>query len=426
MEPAVRAMLSLALPVVATYLGIMLMNVVDLLFVGRVSSVAVGAVGVGSSFFSWGLVFGLGLLSALDYAVSNAVGAGRKSELGQWMIQGILLAIGVSVPGTVLLWVVSQNVSFFGVQPEVAVEVGPYLSVLAVSLLPVLVFTAIRLALQAAGSVAPSLWVLVGANILNVALNALLVPSKGAWGSALATTTARTAMALALILYAARLAPLSHWFDIQRDKLSVLWKVGFPAALQFMFEVGVFATSTTLAGRFSAPDLAGFQIVLSTASVTFMVPMGIGASTAVLVGQALGEGKRAEAFARGWRGLALGAGCMAFLGVGIALLRGVLAEGFTTDLAARASAAPLFIVAALFQLSDGTQVVAAGALRGLGKTRGSMIANCVGHWGVGLPLGVYLGFYLGYGVLGLWIGLAVGLTVVAAALVALWWHATTR
>jgi MATE family multidrug resistance protein len=205
-----------------------------------------------------------------------------------------------------------------------------------------------------------------------------------------------------------------------------LLRLGFPAAMQMVLEVGVFALATTLAARLPAEALAAHQIVLNIASLTFMVPLGVGSATAVLVGQALGRGEQAGAVTTGWRGFQLGVGFMAISGLAFLLFPGPLLGCYTHDPGVIRIGRSILLLAAFFQLADGTQVVGTGALRGLGDTRAPMIANLCGHWFVGLPLGVWLCFGLRYGLAGLWVGLATGLIVVAAALLWRWWASTRK
>jgi MATE family multidrug resistance protein len=203
-----------------------------------------------------------------------------------------------------------------------------------------------------------------------------------------------------------------------------LIRLGVPAALQMTFEVGVFALATGLAARWTAQDLAAHQVVLNIASLTFMVPLGVGAATAVLVGQSIGKKQVHEAIRMGWKGFALGVGFMSLSCAALLLFSDSILHLFTHDERIVWVGKSILLVAALFQLSDGTQTVGTGALRGLGDTQGAMFCNLVGHWLIGLPIGIYLGFYLGWGLKGLWIGLSLGLTAVAVGVLVQWFRKT--
>jgi MATE family multidrug resistance protein len=207
-----------------------------------------------------------------------------------------------------------------------------------------------------------------------------------------------------------------------------LLALGLPAGLQLIIEVGVFALATTLVGRLAPVALAAHQIALNAASVTYMVPLGISAATAVRVGQALGRREPVAAKRAGWTGVLLGSTFMAAAALAFFAVPAPIVRAFTTETAVIAAGVSLLYVAAVFQLFDGVQVVATGALRGAGNTRTPMIWNLVGYWLLGLPVGYLLCFNAGWGAVGIWIGLSVGLIVVGVVLLLVWarlvrgWH----
>jgi len=248
----------------------------------------------------------------------------------------------------------------------------------------------------------------------------------GIVGSAWATLIARALMALGMLAFARSAARGSFGLlGIELKHQLELIKLGLPAGLQSTAEAGVFALSTILVGRLDSNSLAAHQIVLNLASMTFMVPLGIGTAAAVTVGYFLGRQDRLQARRQGWTALAYTLAFMACTGIIFWLVGDRLLTIYSQDTAVLKLAIPVLMIAALFQLSDGTQTVLTGALRGWGDTQSAFLANLVGHWAIGLPLGLWLGFSQHRGVFGVWIGLAVGLTCVAASL--LWtWHRRSR
>jgi MATE family multidrug resistance protein len=196
--------------------------------------------------------------------------------------------------------------------------------------------------------------------------------------------------------------------------------LGLPAASQLFVELAVFAAATALAARLAPSSLAAHQIALTCAGVTFMVPLGISSAAAVRVGQALGRRDGAAARRAGWTALALGTGFMSVAALFFLVLPEPILRLFTADPRVLAIGVALLGVAALFQLFDGIQVVATGALRGAGSTRTALVWNLIGHWVLGLPVGYYLCFLRGWGVVGLWMGWVVGLTSVGAVLLLAW------
>jgi MATE family multidrug resistance protein len=200
--------------------------------------------------------------------------------------------------------------------------------------------------------------------------------------------------------------------------LRTVLRLGLPFALQTLAEVGVFALASVLAGRMSARAAAGHQLAITLAAFTFTMTLGIGAAAAVRVGHHIGQGDRAGARRSGFTALAIGAGFMTVPALLFLTLPAQLARLLTDDATVLSAAVPLVMIAAVFQLSDGTQAVAAGALRGAGDAKVPLWANLVGHWLIGLPIAILLGFSFEMGAPGLWWGLSAGLTAVALALAA--------
>ena len=427
-----RTMLQLAWPVVITYLGFMTMSLVDLIVVGRVSAVAIGAVGVGSSVFSWVMTMGLGLLTGMDYPIAHAFGARDTKSGHQTFVQSLILSLIIGLPLTVVMLFVSEHLAWFGINAEIIPETEEYLWYVSLSLFPVLVFSSCRQYLQAISIVRPAMIILIFANVLNAILDYMLVlgkwgsPAYGTVGSAWATLISRVVMVFMMFYFVWDMdRTRDRWisrigFKYNREKLRELLRLGIPASLQMGFEVGIFALSTGLAAKLTLPELAAHQIVLTTASITFMVPFGLGAATSVLVGQALGRKDTADARRMGWMGIKIGAAFMALSAVMMFLFPRLILRLYTNEVDVIAVGQSLLFIAGFFQLFDGLQAVGTGALRGVGDTKTSMYLNFVGHWLIGLPLGVLLAFQLKYGAVGLWIGLSTGLLVVASGLVVMW------
>jgi MATE family multidrug resistance protein len=233
-------------------------------------------------------------------------------------------------------------------------------------------------------------------------------------------------MAAALIFFAwqherRRGHPLfAHWPRPHWQQLRALMALGSPAAGQIVLEVGAFGVATLMAGRLTADALAAHQIVLNCASTTFMVPLGMSAAAAVAVGHAIGAGDLPRARRAGWLALASGAGFMAVAACAFLLLPRPLLHIYTQDEIVVSVGTRLLMLAAAFQIFDGIQTVATGALRGAGETRQPMFVNLGGYWFFGLPLGYALCFHAQRGVFGIWIGLTISLIVIAIYLLWQW------
>jgi MATE family multidrug resistance protein len=340
----------------------------------------------------------------------------------------VYIALALTPPLTALVIAAGAGLGALGLDPTVARLAAPYVRATAWSLGPLLIYAAFRRYLQAIGRLSPIVFALISANVLNALANWVLVfghlgaPAWGVEGSGWATTVSRAYMALVLVaatFYPGRSWPVRAWRP-DPARLKELLVLGLPAAVQVTLEVGVFATATALAGRLEPASLAAHQIVLNVASVTFMIPLGLSSAAAVRVGRALGARDPGGAARAGWTAIALGAGFMAMAGLTFLLVPGPILGSFTTDPAVVRTGLALLGVAAFFQVFDGLQGVATGALRGAGDTRTPMLVNLLAHWALGLPCAYALAFPGRLGVLGLWLGLSLGLVVAGLVLIRAW------
>ena len=423
-------MLRLALPVITAELGWMTMGVVDTLMVGPLGPPALGGTGIGSTLFIAIGIFGMGLLLGLDTTVSQAFGAGRRDECDRWLVAGLWLAALATIPLAGGLWFVNRGLPAFGFHPDVLRHVEAYFPIVGLSLPPLLFYAALRRYLQSLSRAGAIAFTLVSANVVNVIVNWVLIygigpfPELGVRGAAWATVVSRLYMVAVLGWVAWRLhrhgpsGPLS--LAVPWARLRHLLVLGGPAAAHLTFEVGVFSAVTAIAGQLQPDSLAAHHIALNIASVVFMVPLGISAAAAVLVGQHIGRGDPHGAERAGWAAILLVLGVQATAAVAFLSIPATFIRAFTSEATVVAIGVQLLGIAAAFQLFDGLQVTTTGALRGLGETRVPMLVSLVGYWFSGLPLGWWLCFRGGYGVQGLWIGLATSLALVGTTLLVLW------
>lgn len=428
----IRPMMRLALPVVLSELGWMAMGVVDVVMVGRLGPEAIGAAGIGNIVFFSIAIFGIGLLLGMDAVVSQSFGAGDVPDCHRSLVQGVYLALAVSVPLMALTAVAIRLLPWAKIPPTVQALATPYLAIQNLSLAPLLVFFALRRYLQGMNLAMPVLVALGVANGANLFGNWVLVhghlgfPALGVAGSAWATLASRVAMlaflAIYIVIHASRtrngLLQASLRFDAARTH--VLIKLGLPSAIQLTLEIAVFCVAALLAAKLGEIPLAAHEIVLQVAGVAFMVPLGVSSAGAVRVGQAIGRHDSRGASRSGWTALALGAGFMAVSGLAMLLASGPILRIFTDETPVIATARSLLVAAAIFQVFDGLQVVGSGNLRGLGETRIPMVATLAAHWAIGLPIGYVMAFPMRWGVMGLWVGLASGLVSAGVMLLAAW------
>jgi MATE family multidrug resistance protein len=432
MRNELRPMLRLALPVIVAEVGWISMGLVDTVMVGPLGAAAIGAVGTGSILYMAVMVVGFGTLYALDTFVSQSFGAGRIDECHRWLFAGLQVAAVLTVVLTGLSMLLVWMLPALGLHPDVLVLIKPYLWRLLWSTPPLLAYAVFRRYLQAMHIVRPVMYALLLANVVNMAGNWVLIyghlgfPPLGVVGSAYATVLARIALAVFLFIVIVRrertrpsgLHDVPFVWDFPRNWQIV--RLGVPAAGQIVLEVGIFAAASALAGRIAPAALAAHQIVLNIISFIFMAPLGFSTAAAVRVGHAMGRGDPHAARAAGWTALALTTGLMSASAALLALEPRWLVRLFTSDAEVIQIGVGLLLVAAVFQLFDGVQAVATGALRGLGNTHTPMLVNLVGHWLMGLPVAYVLCFQRGLGAQGLWMGLAFGLIVTGVVLLVVW------
>jgi multidrug resistance protein, MATE family len=427
-----RALLRLAIPVVLSELGWMSMSVVDTIMVGHLSPTAIGAVGVGSALYYAPSLFGLGILLGLDTLVAQAYGRGDFDECHHALSQGVYLAIGYTPLAMALIWTLPHFFPAMGLTAAVRGDATAYLRLLNWGTLPLLFYAAFRRYLQGVGRVRPVTFALVSANLVNWFGNWVLIygkwgfPTMGVRGSALSTCFARAYMAGVLIWWAwkherERGHPLfARWQGLRMQRLFDLLRLGLPSASQVVLEVGAFGVTTLMAGRLAPEILAAHQIMLTTASLTYMVPLGVSAAAAIAVGHATGAGQTQRGRRAGWLAIAVGAGFMALAAIAFVAAPKLILAAYTRDARVIGIGVKLLLLAAIFQVFDGIQTVSTGALRGLGRTRAPMLINLLGYWLLGLPLGYILCFHTTMGVYGLWSAMTGALILVAALVLAEW------
>lgn len=432
-----RRLARLAVPVALAQLAIMGMGFVDLVMVGRVSVDALAAVAIANPWQFGTLLFANGLLMGLDPVVSQAHGARDGARAGLALQQGVVLAVLLS-PLVIYAWTQTEEaLVLFGQDPRLARDAERYLLVQIPSVPFFLTYAALRQYLQGREIVRPVLWVVLLGNVVNAFANWVLVfgnlgaPALGLVGAGIATSLTRVAMfgaGIALVL-GARLHE-GAWQPWSRRALDgaglrALLAIGFPIALQMSLEMWAFSGSTLIAGRLGAEAVAAHSLVMNLASITFMVPLGISQGTAVRVGNLIGAGALAQSQRAAWLGIASGGGFMTLAALAFVLGREALPRLYTPEAAVIAAAAAILPIAGAFQIFDGTQSVASGVMRAMGRPGPAALFNLFGYWVLALPVGGWLALGTDAGLPGLWWGLCAGLVVVALGLVLWIWRGGT-
>ncbi|HUP44277.1 MAG TPA: MATE family efflux transporter [Thermoanaerobaculia bacterium] len=430
-----RNLFALAAPLAAAQAGTQLMSVVDVAVLGRVGGRELAASGLGSAIFFAFSILGMGLVFGIDPLVSQALGAGNRARARFVMWQGVWLALIVTGILTIPMLFGPMIMRAVGVQGDLIPPATVYLFIRIAGLAPFLLFLVVRAYLQAHHVTRPMVLAMVVGNIYNLGADILLVfggsvlpewtgplrsiPAMGIAGAAIATVTGQI-LQLGIIILGVRALEDERGLEVShrpdRREIYKAFQVGWPVALQMGAEVGIFALVALLAGRLGTLDLAAHQLVINIAAFTFTVALGVAAAASVRVGRAIGARDHEGTRLAGYAAFAGGAIVMSIGALLFILFPRAIARMLTDDPAVIAAAIPLLFVAALFQLSDGTQAVGAGVLRGAADTKFAFLANLVGHWLIGFPIALYLGFSLQMGIVGLWWGFVAGLTVVAALL----------
>ncbi len=410
-------LLKLAGPVILSRLGIMAMGLTDTLVVGRFSAEQLGIHSLAWAPTVTVLVVVLGLLTGVQVMTAQAGGRGDQRATGAVLRRGVTYAFWIGLAGAAL--VILGGPAFLrasGLQPAVAEAAIPVLQVFALSL----PFGALSVAgsswLEGHGRPTPGMVIMWFANLVNLALVLVLVPGgfgfppMGALGAAWGTFGSRLVLAVVTLGYIASLRDARAWgvFDSPaRDKVAsrAQREVGYGAAASNFFEVAAFSGMNFVAGWVSALTVAAYAVVLSVASVIFMIPLGLATATAVLVGRAYGARDGAGVVRTSYIGfgLTLAFGLLATLVVWLAA--GPIASGYTTDAAALALAVPALLISTLFLAPDALQVVAAQALRARGDVWPPSFTHFLSYAVVMLPLGWWLAIPMGMGLTGMMWGI---------------------
>lgn len=418
-----RDMARIAGPIVLISVGLQSMGVVDTLMVGRLGGEAIAAVALGNFYFFNVSIFGLGLLCALDPVLAQAVGAGDRDGVARGVQRGVVMAAVLAVAATIALMPGEAMLRALG-QPEAVIgDTASYARRRAIGVLPFFLFNVLRQTLQALGPVRPILWAVFFANIVNAFANWVLIygnlgaPALGVPGAGYATALAMWTMAPLIVLFAwpQLRDAITPWRveTLHLAPVGRMMRIGVPIGMQWFFEGFAFGITALFMGLLGTVSLAGHEIALNMAALTFMVPLGISGAAAAVVGRAIGRGDIGSARRDAVAAIVCGVGFMCISAVVFISAPVWLATRYTTEPATVAIAVMLIPIAGLFQVFDGLQAVTSGVLRGTGDTRVPAILHIVAFWGVGIPLGAWLGFQTSLRERGLWWGLVAGLGMAA-------------
>lgn len=415
--------INLAVPVMASQLGQVMVGVADSVMVGQVGYIPLAGAALGNSIFYFFMTFGLGVSFAITPLVGFADGEGKKKECGQILRHGLVVNTLLGLVLSALVIIAANYLHLFGQDEAVVVQATPYMIIIGFSMIPFLVFQTFRQFSEGLSMTKIPMVVSVSMNILNIILNYILIygklgfPAMGLLGAGIATLIARTAMAIVMMAYVlsnSRFKPYLIGLGITKlnyNTIRDILRIGVPAGLQFVFEVGAFSMAAIMMGWIGATTQAAHQVAINLASITYMTVSGLGAAAAIRVGNQLGKRDYRTMKKAALTLIAMGTALMVIFSLVFIIGRDWLPLLYNDDLEMVSIASGLLIVAALFQISDGVQVISLGALRGMKDVKIPTMITFFAYWVVALPLGYILAFVYDYGAEGIWFSLFLGLTI---------------
>src|SRR5574337_798311 len=434
----IGATVRLAIPLVLAQLAAVGSNVIDAVLSGHVGAHVLGAVAVGASIWSLAIVCGIGVMMAVPPSVAQLDGAGRRGEVGAVFQQALWLALGMGA----LLWFAVRHaaplIDLIGVTPSLRHDVQRFLLAISWGAPALTCYFALRGLSEGLSLTRPSMYFSLGGLVILAPLGYVLmfgklgIPPQGAHGCGVATAIVLWLEMLSFGVYVMfrrnyrglGLFDRFEWPD--RRRIGALVHIGLPMAVTLLAEAGLFVATALIIATLGEDVIASHQVAINIASLFFMIPLGLAMAITVRIGHAVGRGDERGVRYAGFCGVGLTRATQLF---SAALMLGLppgIAALYTHDPKVIALAAQLIMLAGLFQFSDGIQVAANGALRGLKDTRVPMAITLFAYWMIGMPVGWWLAFHHGMGARGMWIGLIAGLSAAAVMLFTRFWRSAWR
>jgi MATE family multidrug resistance protein len=418
----------LAYPVVLSQLGQVAVGIADTMMVGRLGALPLAAASLANSIFFVTMMFGIGISMGLTPLVSMGDGKGRFKRISRLFTHSLWIN---SALGIILFFLIVGFSQFLGVldQPKAVQELAlPYLLIITASLIPMMIFQTFKQFAEGLSQTKQAMFITIFSNLVNVFLNWLLIwgmwgfPEMGMNGAAWATLISRVLMMVLMAAYVLSTKRFAQYhlrfFKVRfsRPMLARILKIGVPTGFQFIFEVSAFSAAAIMMGWIGVNALAGHQIALNLASISYMMATGVATAGMIRVSHFIGKGDLGAMKQAGRVAFGMVAAFMFICALLFFAFRFFLPTLYIDDPEVISLAASLLILAGFFQISDGVQVVGLGVLRGMEDVKVPTLVTFFAYWALGLPLGYLLAFKLGLGESGIWIGLLIGLTITAALL----------
>ncbi|HEY1025471.1 MAG TPA: MATE family efflux transporter [Sphingobacteriaceae bacterium] len=429
-KPHYQSNLKLAVPVVISQLGHTLVHTADSIIVGHFAgTIQLAAVSLVNSIFTVVMVVGIGISYGLTPLIAQENGRKNYDECGKLLSNSLLINI---VTGLFLFAFVYGGsllvIDHLDQSPEVVYYARPYLALLTLSIVPLMLFNTFKQFTEGLGFTHQAMMISIWGNVINIVLGIIFVRGMfgidpmGVRGVGLSTLIDRTIMACAMGLYVFRSKIFREYLkhftlsQISRARSLKIFKIGGPVAMQYAFEVSAFSGAAIIMGTIGAIEQAAHQVAIAMASMTYMMASGVSAAATIRTGNNYGTANFKELRLSAISSYHIVLVFMTATALIFMLFNQFLPNIYTSDPAVIAIASQLLIIAGLFQLFDGAQVVGLGVLRGMGDVNVPTVITFIAYWIVGLPIAYVLGITLNLGANGIWYGLTLGLLVSAALL----------
>ena len=419
--PFYRRILHLAIPVVLSQIGQVTVSLADNMMVGHTGTAELAASAFANNVFIIGMFFGMGITYGLTPLVGKAFGNNKPEDVVQWLKNGIFTHLAASVALSVIMFGVYFFLPFMGQTDDVLELARPYYLLLCASCLPFMLFFSVKQFFEGIGNTKMAMQITLIANAINIAVNYILIfgkfgfPEMGLMGAGIGTLISRLVMPLLFVIYIIRIPRFRRYFSLahaqpfNKSRIVSLLKIGIPIGLQIIVEVLTFSIGAIMMGWLGETPLASHQVAIGLASFTYMISLGISQATTIRVSHQLGQNDFKSLKMAAYASTHLVIMFMSAMGMIFILARDYLPLFFTKDPVVVVIASQLLVVAAIFQVFDGLQVIMLSALRGMADVKIPMLMAFAAYMLVGIPTSYGFTFLLHAGPMGIWFGYLVGL-----------------
>lgn len=424
----IKQLYRLSLPLIIANVFQVGMGFVDTVMAGRISALDLAAVAMGGSLWVLVFLFMLGMFVAVSPIIAQHIGANRTDRVASVFQNGLWIALLMAVPSVIAVRYIPGIMTWLSIDPAIIKTTTAYLHAYSWGMPGIALFLALRFTSEGLGFTRPIMVCQIIGFLLNIVGNYIFMfghlgmPAMGAVGAGVSSAIVVWLNGLGMLWYVSRSRKylpysLFSYFALPRmSQIVEIAKIGFPIGIMMLMEVGMFSSISMLVGKLGVYNAAAHQIAINFASLTFMVPLGFGRAATVRVGNAIGAGDLHRARYSGLVAMGMSLVVMIFSAVVLLTVPEVIVAIYTQDAQVSEIAVQLLLIAGVFQVFDGIQVAASGALQGMKDTLRPMMMTFVAYWIIGLPSGYLFGINYGAGARGLWWGFILGLAVAATLL----------